>query len=143
MLDGRRKSIQPMAERLPDGDMQDLQQFVNQPPWHPLPVRQRIAERLRKAVRLGCGWSMMSRFPSAVPRRPGGRQCCGALGKRANCQVAATGTASCPLEWELLLPVEWAHDDLRRRRAGVPDEVGHGSKTRLDRGCWTDWPRRV
>ncbi|MGX6745758.1 transposase, partial [Streptomyces xantholiticus] len=33
MLDGRRKSIQPMAERLPDGDMQALQQFVNQSPW--------------------------------------------------------------------------------------------------------------
>jgi SRSO17 transposase len=33
MLDGRRKSIQPMAERLPDGDMQALQQFVNPSPW--------------------------------------------------------------------------------------------------------------
>jgi hypothetical protein len=30
MLDGRRKSIQPMAERLPDGNMQALQQFLNQ-----------------------------------------------------------------------------------------------------------------
>ncbi|MFJ3895381.1 transposase, partial [Streptomyces sp. NPDC090083] len=38
MLDGRRKSIQPMAERLPDGNMQALQQFVNQSPWDPLPV---------------------------------------------------------------------------------------------------------
>ncbi|MFE5628262.1 transposase [Streptomyces sp. NPDC056543] len=50
MLDGRRKSIQPMAERLPDGNMQALQQFVNQSPWDPLPVRRRIAERLREAV---------------------------------------------------------------------------------------------
>ncbi|MET0761217.1 MAG: transposase, partial [Thermoleophilaceae bacterium] len=33
MLDGRRKSIEPMAERLPDGDEQCLQQFVNQSPW--------------------------------------------------------------------------------------------------------------
>ncbi|MGW0986422.1 transposase, partial [Streptomyces sp. NPDC002486] len=33
MLDGRRKSVQPMAERLPDGNMQALQQFVNQSPW--------------------------------------------------------------------------------------------------------------
>ncbi|MEU0039643.1 transposase, partial [Streptomyces sp. NPDC006333] len=50
MLDGRRKSIQPMAERLPDGNMQALQQFVNQSPWDPLPVRQRIAERLTTVV---------------------------------------------------------------------------------------------
>jgi SRSO17 transposase len=32
MLDGRRKSIQPMAEWLPDGNMQALQQFVSQSP---------------------------------------------------------------------------------------------------------------
>ena len=30
MLDGKRKSIQPMAERLPDGNEQALQQFVSQ-----------------------------------------------------------------------------------------------------------------
>ncbi|GHC90478.1 hypothetical protein GCM10010309_72420 [Streptomyces violaceochromogenes] len=51
MLDGRRKSVQPMAERLPDGNMQALQQFVNQSPWDPLPVRRRIAERMSKVVR--------------------------------------------------------------------------------------------
>ncbi len=67
------------------------------------------------------------------------RQYCGALGKRANCQVAvsvhaATDTASCPLEWELFLPGEWIHDDGRRRRAGIPDEVGHVSKTHLALG---------
>jgi len=50
MLDGRRKSIQPMAERLPDGNMQALQQFVNQSPWDETPVRRRIAERLTEAV---------------------------------------------------------------------------------------------
>ena len=33
MLDGRRKSIEPMAARLADGDEQCLQQFVNQSPW--------------------------------------------------------------------------------------------------------------
>jgi hypothetical protein len=42
--------IQPMAERLPDGTMQALQQFVNQSPQDPLPVRRRIAERLVKVM---------------------------------------------------------------------------------------------
>jgi hypothetical protein len=32
MLDGRPKSIEPMAARLSDGDEQCLQQFVNQSP---------------------------------------------------------------------------------------------------------------
>src|SRR3954463_16837316 len=39
MLDGRRKSIQAMAERLPDGNEQNLQQFVNQSTWDPGPGR--------------------------------------------------------------------------------------------------------
>lgn len=31
-MDGRRKSVQPMAERLPDGNMRALRQFVIQSP---------------------------------------------------------------------------------------------------------------
>ncbi len=50
MLDGRHKSIQPMAERLPDGNMRALQQFVNQSPWDPLSVRLRIAQKLCEVV---------------------------------------------------------------------------------------------
>ena len=45
MLDGKRKSIEPMAARLPDGDEQCLQQFVNQSPWVPVPVRRALARR--------------------------------------------------------------------------------------------------
>lgn len=140
MLDGRRKSIQPMAERLPDGNMQALQQFVNQSPWDPLPVRRRIAERLCEAIRLEVWVVDDVSFPKCGTASVGvARQYCGALGKRANCQVAvsvhaATDTASCPLEWELFLPEEWADDQLRRRRAGVPEEIGHVSKMRLALG---------
>ncbi|WP_432031041.1 IS701 family transposase, partial [Streptomyces sp. 1222.5] len=140
MLDGRRKSIQPMAKRLPDGNMQALQQFVNQSPWDPLPVRRRIAQRLREAIAPEVWVVDDVSFPKCGTASAGvARQYCGALGKRANCQVAvsvhaATDTASCPLEWELFLPEEWTSDHDRRRRAGIPDEVGHASKTRLALG---------
>ncbi len=33
LLDGERKSVSAMAVRLPDGNEQNLQQFVNQSPW--------------------------------------------------------------------------------------------------------------
>ncbi|MET9524538.1 IS701 family transposase [Streptomyces coeruleorubidus] len=137
MLDGRRKSVQPMAERLPDGNMQALQQFVNQSPWDPLPVRRRIGERLCEVVSPEVWVVDDVSFPKCGTASVGvARQYCGALGKRANCQVAvsvhaATDTASCPLDWELFLPEEWADDHERRRRAGVPEEVGHVSKSRL------------
>ncbi len=140
MLDGRRKSIQSMAERLPDGNMQALQQFANQSPWDPLPVRRRIAERLTEAVRPEAWVVDDVSFPQCGTASAGvARQECGALGKTANCQVAVsvhavTDLASCPLEWELFLPEDWTADEGRRRRAGVPEEIGHASKTRLALG---------
>jgi SRSO17 transposase len=129
-----------MANRLPDGNMQGLQQFVNQSPWEWTPVRQRIAQRLCEVIRPEAWVVDDVSFPKCGRASAGvARQYCGALGKRANCQVAvsvhaATDTASCPLEWELFLPEEWADDHERRRRAGVPDEVRHVPKTRLALG---------
>ncbi|MDF3303362.1 IS701 family transposase [Streptomyces tropicalis] len=148
MLDGRRKSIQPMAERLPDGNMQALQQFVNQSPWDPLPVRRRIAERLCEAVRPEVWVIDDVSFPKCGQASVGvARQYCGAVGKRANCQVAvsvhaATDAASCPLQWQLYLPREWAEEPDRCRRARVPDGTGHREKWRLALGLLdtlADW----
>ncbi|MFE4874061.1 transposase [Streptomyces sp. NPDC056682] len=50
MLDGRRKSIQSMAERLPDGNMQALQPFVSQSPWDHTPVLRQIAGKMTSAL---------------------------------------------------------------------------------------------
>ncbi|MDQ0595709.1 SRSO17 transposase [Streptomyces canus] len=137
MLDGRRKSIQPMAERLPDGNEQNLQQFVNQSTWDPVPVRRRIAERM--VPRIGPdAWVVDDvSFPKDGKMSVAvARQYCGALGKRANCQVAVSvhavsDAASCPLQWRLFVPQEWADDAPRRHKTGIPPEVGHREKWRL------------
>jgi len=50
MLDGKRKSIEPMAARLADGDEQCLQQFVNQSPWDPVLVRRALARRMSREL---------------------------------------------------------------------------------------------
>ena len=50
MLDGKRKSIEPMAVRLGDGDEQCLQQFVNQSPWDWVPVRRALARRMSSEI---------------------------------------------------------------------------------------------
>ena len=58
LLDGKRKSIQPMATRLARGDPQAdayaleqaLQQFCNQSPWDPEPVRRRLAQRMTTTI---------------------------------------------------------------------------------------------
>jgi SRSO17 transposase len=57
-----------------------------------------------------------------------GRQWCGRLGKRENCQrgifltyAAAAGYA--PLDRRLYLPQDWADDPARRRKCHVPEDV--------------------
>jgi SRSO17 transposase len=145
LLDGRRKSIQPMAARLargdPDADAdaleQALQQFVNQSPWDPVPVRRRLAERMTTAIGPAAWVIDDTGFPKFGRHSVGvAPQYCGALGKVANCQVgvsvhAATDAASCPLDWGLFLPKEWDHDAERRRKAHVPVGERHRPKWQL------------
>jgi SRSO17 transposase len=145
LLDGKRKSIQPMATRLAKGDPQAdadaleqaLQQFVNQSPWDPAAVRRRLAQRMTAAVQPQAwviddtGFPKFGRYLVGVAP-----QYCGALGKVANCQVgvsihAATDQASCPINWRLFLPEEWDHDAERRRKAHVPDRERHRPKWQL------------
>ncbi|MFD8940397.1 IS701 family transposase, partial [Streptomyces sp. NPDC059578] len=138
MLDGRRKSIQPMAERLPDGNMQALQQFVSQSTWDHVPVLRAVAAKVTSVISPEAWVIDDTSFPKAGDRSAGAaRQWCGALGKKSLCQVgvslhAVTDVASVPLNWRLFLPAEWSGAvDGRRARAGVPDGVGHREKWRL------------
>ena len=71
MLDGKRKSIQPMAERLPDGNEQALQQFVSQSPWDWRPVRQRLATQLTAAIDPDAWIIDDTGFPSSATPRSG------------------------------------------------------------------------
>ncbi len=61
------------------------------------------------------------------------RQYCGRLGKTDNCQVAvslsiANDRGSLPVGYQLYLPQDWASDDARRKRAGVPAEIEFRTK---------------
>lgn len=142
MLDGRRKSIQPMAERLPDGNMQALQQFVSQSPWDHVPVLRQIARKMTAVITPEAWVIDDTSFPKAGDQSvAASRQYCGALGKRSLCQVAVsvhavTDQASSPLSWRLFVPPEWDdRDDARRRRTGLPVEIGHVEKWRLAIGA--------
>ena len=137
MLDGKRKSIEPMAERLQDGDEQCLQQFVNQSPWPWEPVRERLARRMEAELEPDAWVVDDTGFPKAGRASVGvARQYSGALGKVASCQIgvsvnAVTDRASCPLDWRLFLPEEWDADAKRRKAAHVPSEERHRPKWRL------------
>ena len=137
MVDGRRKSIEPMAARLPDGDEQCLQQFVNQSPWEVEPVRQRLARRMVDELAPLALIVDDTGFPKAGRYSVGvARQYSGTLGKVGNCQIgvsvsAASEQASCPLDWRLFLPEAWDADEERRAKGHLPAEERHREKWRL------------
>ena len=141
MLDGKRKSIEPMAARLADGDEQCLQQFVNQSPWDPVAVRRALARRMSGELAPEAWVIDDTGFPKFGKHSVGvARQYSGALGKVGNCQIgvsvnAATDEASCPLDWRLFIPQEWdeasGFNQDRRAKCKLPEDVHHVEKWRL------------
>lgn len=137
LLDGERKSIGAMLSRLPDGNEQNLQQFVNQSPWPWYPLWQRLAIKLSRAFTATAWIIDDTGFPKQGSHSVGvHRQYSGTLGKRGNCQVAvslhqAGPQGSCSLAWRLYLPQIWADDQQRRTKAGVPNEIAFHKKWEL------------
>ncbi|MFI6179025.1 IS701 family transposase [Nonomuraea sp. NPDC051191] len=143
LLDGRRKSMQPMAQRL-GVDHQALQQFVTTSTWDTWAVRARLARRAIEVVEPVAWVIDDTGFPKDGKGSPCvARQYSGTLGKVANCQIgvsvhAVTDTASSPLDWRLFVPTSW--DDqacdaatgpqvaTRRDRCGIPGQERHRPK---------------
>jgi SRSO17 transposase len=129
LLDGERKSIEPMAQQVPGGNEQALQQFVNQSPWAPEPVQEKLFRRL---VRSGKGKGVLVLEDTTLPKKGDAsvgvaRQYCGALGKVTNCQAIVTWhycgpRAHFPLLGEVYLPQSWVTEPAKLDRAGVPDD---------------------
>ena len=46
LLNGERKSIEPLADRSNEGNVQALQQFVGQSPWDWMPLWERLGKRM-------------------------------------------------------------------------------------------------
>ncbi len=132
MLDGKRKSIEPMAARLDDGDEQCLQQFVNQSPWDWRPVRRELALRMSAEIEPEAWIVDDTGFPKFGKMSVGvARQYSGALGKVGNCQLgvsinAASEQASCPLDWRLFIPEEWDEDSESNHAAARESQAATG-----------------
>lgn len=138
LLDGERKSIEPMAERLEGAEVQALRQFVGQSPWEVEAVQRALAHWVVDALSEPEVWMIdETSFPKAGEHSVGvARQYCGALGKLANCQVAvslhwSSAQMSCPLGWRLYLPKAWTEDPERCARARVPKDTVARTKTEL------------
>jgi SRSO17 transposase len=142
MLPGERKSVEPMAARTAPArtaaQHQSLLHFVGVGPWSDEAVLAKVGELVLPALeRHGPveAWIIDDTgFPKKGRHSVGvARQYCGQLGKQDNCQVAvslslANAGASLPVAYRLYLPEAWASDASRRKKAGVPEEIGFQTK---------------
>ena len=127
---GERKSLQPLAAGLGLKGHDQLQHFVASPAWDDAPLRRLLVEQADALV--GGPDALLVVDDTALPKKGErsvgvARQYCGALGKRANCQVLvsltlARGEVPVPLGLRLFLPEAWVADPERCARAGVPEE---------------------
>src|SRR5438067_12774453 len=116
---------------LHDRDRQGLQKFVGRSPWDHRPLLAELARQV--GAELGEPDAVLAFDPSAFPKKGHEsvgvqRQWCGRLGKVDNCQVGVylgyVGRKDHALvDFRLYLPREWAKDNKRRHKAGVPKEV--------------------
>jgi SRSO17 transposase len=147
LLDGERKSIEPMAARLVDDAAeveamrQRLQQAVVIADWSDREMFRRLARKLdvelpgvEALVVDDTGFAKKGVYSVGVAR-----QYSGTLGRVDNCQVAvslhlAGEMGSGCIALRLYLPDEWTDDRRRMNGVGVPDEIKFQTKMEIALG---------
>jgi SRSO17 transposase len=161
LLDGERKSIEPMAARLvsdpaeAEAMRQRLQQCVSVSPWNDDEILCRLALHMEDSLPgLEAFVIDDTGFPKKGKHSVGvARQYSGTLGRVDNCQVAtslhlAGEKSSVCIGMQLYLPQSWIDDPDRRRRAGIPEQVSFQRKweialSHLDRALAWGLKKRV
>jgi SRSO17 transposase len=145
LLSVERKSVEPMAAALaPErtaAKHQSLLHFVGQAAWSDEKVLEKtralVLPAMTRAAPIRAWIIDDTSFPKKGKHSVGvAHQYCGQLGKQENCQVAVTlsvanDAASLPVAHRLYLPESWASDPERRKKAGVPSDVGFKTKPQI------------
>lgn len=142
LLDGDRKSMEPLAARVaPEGKAQAFRQrmqgAVCVAEWDERVVYRRIAERAYELTGGIDGWALDDTgFPKKGRMSVGvQRQYSGTLGRIDNCQVAPSlhlaseGTGLC-IGMRLYVPQKWLEPN-RRERGKIPDDIEFKEKWRI------------
>jgi SRSO17 transposase len=144
LLDGERKSVQPMAARLVDDPAQAdamrqrLADCVTSSPWLDSELMRRLALKFERDLP---GLEVFVIDDTGFPKKGSlsvgvARQYSGTLGRTDNCQVAtslhvAGNKGSGCIGLRLYLPEVWTSDRNRCNAAGVPDEIEFKKKWEL------------
>jgi SRSO17 transposase len=145
LMDGERKSVEPMAEKVSPARVaakhQSLLHFVSQSAWSDEAMLAKVRELVTPALAAHGGveaWIVDDTgFQKKGSHSVGvARQYCGRLGKTDNCQIAvslsiANHQMSLPIAYRLYLPEAWANDRERRAKAHVPEDVEFRTKPEI------------
>src|SRR6266508_4801794 len=161
MLPLERKSVEPLAAHTDplhvSAKHQSLHHLVAQSEWSDKAVLKCVRDWVMPKLgpKSSFYWIVDDTgFPKKGVHSVGvARQYCGQLGKQDNCQVAvslslANHHASLPVVYRLYLPEAWAADHKRRRKTGVPKEIGFKTKPeialeQIEAACKAGLPRGV
>src|SRR3954447_26161082 len=152
MVCPERKSIEPIALNVGDGQVSALQKFINIAPWDHADVQAEIQSAFADelvptasgspvgvvGVVDESGFSKKGDHSAGVARQHNGR-----LGKEDNCQVGVflvgvTPGGSALLDHQLYLPESWCEGTEacaeRRERVHIPEDVGFWTKPQIAAG---------
>jgi hypothetical protein len=130
MLGGTgKKTVQQLARSMPPGvnPSHGLQQFINSSPWEWAPVREALAAIVGRALPLEAWTAEVVSIPKRGEHSVGvHRRFLPWAGRTVNCQVAvglfhSSAASSTPIDWRLVLDDLWTGNEVRRRRARIPE----------------------
>jgi SRSO17 transposase len=144
LTDLARKNCDTIAAAVAGTSTERLQHLLTDADWKPgvldeARVRQLVAKTPPDGILVLDDTSFPKQGTQSVGVQP---QYCGALGKRANCQVVVSAQyvadepdSRTPLHWpitaRLYLPESWTTDPERRKRAHIPETVTFQTKPQL------------
>jgi SRSO17 transposase len=145
LTDLDRKNCDTIAAAVAGTSTERLQHLLTDADWDSLELDGARVRSLSQKSPEGGGILVLddTSFPKQGKSSVGvARQYCGALGKRANCQVVVSAhyvadepESSRPLHWpisaQLYLPERWAQQSELRKSAHIPEEVGFESKPQI------------
>lgn len=135
-----RGNMTNLTKVVPLSDNQSFQQFLSDSPWKDELVIEKLQQQVTQLIgdlQQGALHIDESGFLKQGNHSVGvKRQYCGRLGKVDNCQVGVflgytRGRDRTLIDRRLYLPEDWALDEERRKKAGVPEEVTFQTKAQL------------
>lgn len=136
-----RKSIEPIALSVEDGNVRAMQRFVSDAPWDD----EKIMLKYRSLVKsdLGSADGALIFDETSFPKKGEdsvavARQYCGSIGKVDNCQVGVFAAYASDIGYSLVdkrlfIPEKWFTEEYaeRRKKCNLPDEISFKTKPQL------------